>query len=373
MNKKGLRFSPSLCITHDCNLQCVYCYQRHDKGNKMSFETAMKCINWIFDNKPEKMDEIEISFIGGEPLLEFDQMKEVFEYTHQMDPKVKFLFFATTNGTLLTEEMKQWFSKYKKYFYLGLSLDGTRETHIHNRSNSFDDIDIKFFQDTWKDQNVKMTLSEYSLNNLAENIKFIQSLGFNITGANLAEGDFDWENDEYIKILIPQLKELVDFYLKNDNIALCPIFDKRLDLCQAKEKFRKKWCGIGEGTIFFDTDGSMYPCSYVTPMTFSDDELNNIQKTDFLNHENFIDEDCFENCYIYPICGVCHASNYLENKTFKERNKKRCKIQKLIALFIAEYKSKWLLNNPDMIKRYELYHTIEAIKQIKALYLQDFT
>ncbi len=57
-----------------------------------------------------------------------------------------------------------------------------------------------------------MTLSEFSLPRLADNIKFVHSLGFNnINGVNLAEGSFDWSKDEYITIMAHQLKELVDF------------------------------------------------------------------------------------------------------------------------------------------------------------------
>ena len=73
--KKGIRFSPSLCVTHSCNLDCIYCYQTHDGNNRMSYETACKSIDWIFANIPSDMSGVEISFIGGEPLIEFDFRK----------------------------------------------------------------------------------------------------------------------------------------------------------------------------------------------------------------------------------------------------------------------------------------------------------
>ena len=65
--EKEIRFSPSLCVTHKCNLKCIYCYQNHDKDNRMSFDTACKSIDWIFSNIPENMKGVEVSFIGGEP------------------------------------------------------------------------------------------------------------------------------------------------------------------------------------------------------------------------------------------------------------------------------------------------------------------
>ena len=193
MKKKKMRFSPSICVTHRCNLSCVYCYQKHDEQRRMSFDTAKKCINWIFHNIPDYANNgVEIGFIGGEPLMEFDLLKSIFSYTCSTYSDIEHIFFATTNGTLLNDEMKEWFSAHRKFFTLGLSLDGAKETHDANRSNSFDSIDFDFFLKNWPEQGVKMTLSEFSLPRLAENIKFIHNLGFKrISGVNLAEGNFD--------------------------------------------------------------------------------------------------------------------------------------------------------------------------------------
>ena len=65
------RFAPTLCLTHNCNLNCIYCYQKHDTQKHMSFETAKKCIDWIFSNISEEYDGVELDFSGGEPLLDF--------------------------------------------------------------------------------------------------------------------------------------------------------------------------------------------------------------------------------------------------------------------------------------------------------------
>ena len=132
------------------------------------------------------MDKIEISLIGGEPLLEFPLIQELTKYTCEKYPQDNYIFFAITNGTLLTAEMKAWFQERKDKFVLGLSLDGTPDTHNHNRCGSFKSIDLDFFKNTWPKQGVKMTLTEYSLQNLAENIKYIHSAGFDIIkGVNL--------------------------------------------------------------------------------------------------------------------------------------------------------------------------------------------
>lgn len=367
------RYAPSVCVTHSCNLNCVYCYQNHDSCQKMSFETARFIVDWVFDHTPINADTVGFDFIGGEPLLEFHLIKEIFEYACSKKWKIPLNFFATTNGTLLTEDMKAWFSDHKTVFKLGLSIDGTRDTHNHNRSNSFDLIDTEFFLRNWPEQGVKMTLSDYSLSHLAENIKFIHSLGFkNVRGVNLAEGNFDWDDDKYIRILVPQLAELVEFYLENNDLIPNQMFDKRLNICEAKERERRKWCGIGVGCPFFDVDGKMYPCAYITPMTFSPEEISDIVATDFTNDDAFIDDDCFENCYIYPICPTCSGANYLNNKSFKKRDKRRCRIQKLISLYVADLQAKKILKNPKLYDDNTLYYTIEAIKKIRSLYLHEF-
>lgn len=367
------RFSPSLCVTHNCNLDCVYCYQQHDTSKRMSIDTAKTIIDWIFEHVPEGAERVGIDFIGGEPLLEFELIKEIAAYASSKKRPLPYMFFATTNGTLLSEDMKRWFTERKEYFVLGLSLDGTRDTHNHNRSNSFDKIDTGFFLKNWPEQGVKMTLSDYSISHLAENIKYIHSLGFKrIRGVNLAEGNYDWSDEEYIRLLIPQLTELADFYLANDGLLPDQMFDRHIEYCEAKNRERRKWCGIGTGCPFFDVDGKKYPCAFTTPMTFSPEEIGDILRTDFTDHDAFVDDECFNSCYLYPICPTCSGANYLNHKSFKIRDKRRCRIQKLIALFVADLEARKIVKDPGVYDKSTLYHKIEAIKKIRSLYLEEF-
>jgi radical SAM protein with 4Fe4S-binding SPASM domain len=339
----------------------------------MSIDTAKGIIDRIFSDAPENLDDFEIHFIGGEPLLEYDLIKEIVEYTCTKYKKgKKYVFFATTNGTILTNEMKKWFKEHIGCFVLGLSLDGIRDVHNHNRSNSFDKIDINFFRQTWPKQSVKMTLSEYSLNYFAESVKYIHSLGFPIGGVNLCEGSFDWDKDEYIYVLAKQLKEIVDYYVENNELKVNQMFDKKLSGCESKDKKTKKWCGIGLSTPFFDIDGEKYPCSFMTPMTFSQKDIDLFKNTNYSKDEDFLDEECFNNCYIYPICPTCYGANFLGNKTFNKRVKTKCRIQKLIALFIADLQGKRILKDRSKYENTDLFYTIEAIKKIQLLYGKEF-
>lgn len=369
---RGSRFSPTICVTHKCNLNCVYCYQTHDNESRMSLSTAKECIDWIFNNIPQDMTQVEIGFIGGEPLLEFELITQIYDYTFSKYSDVDYIFYATTNGTILTDDMKLWLSEHKERFVLGLSLDGTPQTHNYNRSNSFNKIDIEFFRRLWPWQGVKMTLSEYSLHSLADNIKYLHSLGFKrISGVNLFEGDFDWNRDEYLKVLIPQLQELVDFYVENDHLPLDQMMNRKIGICERGNHTPKKWCGIGTGTIFFDIDGTKRPCNFCTPMTFSEEQLHAISSYDFTDYQNFTDDICLE-CYIYDICPHCAGADYLTQNTFKIRDKSKCRIQKLIVLFIADLQAKRIVKNPKRYSDDERYYTINAIKNIRKLYLPVF-
>lgn len=371
--EKGQIYHPTICVTQNCNLNCVYCYQKHDATKHLTFETAKKIIDEIFVHYPSGSQSIEISFIGGEPLLEFKLLQKIYDYAATKNAKIPYYFFATTNGTVLTDEMKEWFTQRKEKFYLGFSLDGTPETHNHNRSNSFSKIDIDFFKNNWPKQGVKMTLTEFSLKNFANDIKFIHSLNFSsINGVNLFEGDYDWDKDEYIKILAPQLEELVKFYVENDDLPLNQMFNKNIAMLDSKTRTKRKYCGIGTGTVFYDTDGIKRPCSYCTPMTFSKEELEDIAKTDFTNESNFVDDECFEKCYLYPLCPHCAGANYLAKKSFKEWDKSKCRIHKLIFLYIADLTAKRILKNPSKYSDNQKYHSINAIKKIKELYLEEF-
>lgn len=368
------RFSPSLCLTHDCNLNCIYCYQKHDTGVRMSFETAKRIVDWIFMNIPQNTRGIEFGFIGGEPLIEFELIKDIVHYVREKKTDEPYLFYATTNGTVLTDEMKEWFEANRDQFVLGLSLDGAKATHDKNRCNSFDSIDFDFFLRNWPEQSVKMTLSEMSLEHLAENIEYVHSLGFKeIGGVNLFEGEFDWGEERFVKQLIPQFERLVAYYVDHDELPLDQMMNKALYLCETKQEEYKKWCGIGDGAIFFDCDGTMYPCPFVTPMTFNEKSLAAIREYDFSDPRNTIDECCFKDCYLYPICPTCAGANYLKSQSFKQRDKSKCRIQKLIALYSADLQAKRIIKNPSSVDEGTLYYTITAIRKIKELYFEKFS
>ena len=134
-----------------------------------------------------------------------------------------------------------------------------------------------------------------------------------------------------------------------------------------------KNCGIGSnGASFYDVDGTRYPCVMCTPMTLSSEKLASIQNINFSNDTLFVDYSCNENCYIYPVCSNCSGSNFILRNNFANRDKTKCNIKKLIALFNAEYVGRKIIDNPKNYSEIELYNNIEVIKKIKELYYDEF-
>ena len=95
----------ALClhIAHDCNLKCKYCFaeegEYHGKRSLMSVEVGKKAIDFLIENSGSRRN-LEIDFFGGEPLMNFDVVKEIVEYGRSIEDKYgkKFRFTMTTNG-----------------------------------------------------------------------------------------------------------------------------------------------------------------------------------------------------------------------------------------------------------------------------------
>lgn len=357
MDKKTLPFELTLVVTHHCNLNCIYCYEHNKTANKrMSLETAKQAVSQYLTNG--NYDEIRIGFIGGEPLLEFNLIKELCEWTWSKNWPKKLIFYATTNGTVLTESMKQWFTANKKRFWLALSLDGAKRTHDINRCNSFDKIDLNFFLKNWPEQPVKMTISDRNLESLADDIIYIHNLGFKINGCNFAEGVEISDFDEKYAIIVQQYKKLIDFYISHPEFDNPRIFDMPLGQCELPND-RLKHCGTGSNMAVVDFNGKVYPCTYFSPITLNDEQLETIKSFDFTDDNIFVNEYCSKNCYIYPICHGCYGDNFSTTGSLKNKSKQKCELTKLRVVATANYRAKLLIK--------QLEHSTEISEKDKNL------
>ena len=97
----------TLCLTECCNLNCVYCYEHNKSNRHMDVDTAKRIIHDELYSE-DSSEEITFEMFGGEPFLEFPTMKELLAYLTQNKWGKKYSIFTTTNGTLLTDEIKSW-------------------------------------------------------------------------------------------------------------------------------------------------------------------------------------------------------------------------------------------------------------------------
>lgn len=150
----------------------------------MTFENARKIID--SELAVNKAEDFKIFFFGGEPFVNFNILKQIYDYVEERYLGRVKKYAITTNGTLVHGYIKQWLYERKDNFEITLSLDGTKEMHNRNRvtksgKESFDSIDLKFFSETWSGCVVKMTISQDTIGDFAKGIKFIEEQGFAVT------------------------------------------------------------------------------------------------------------------------------------------------------------------------------------------------
>lgn len=292
-----------LMMTESCNLSCRYCYEINKSNKRMSFDTAKKILDKELQSIKNPKENIVVQFFGGEPLLEFETMKRVYNYITKLGISNFNYCFTVTNGTLLTDEMKTWMFEHKDDFICGLSLDGTKEMHDYNRSNSYDLIDFNFFSETWPTQKVKMTIAPDMLNKLSDGVIHCHNLGFGVL-CNLADG-VHWK-DESSDMLKQQLYRLVEYYLEHPKKDICSILKMPLlHVGLVDRKVFPKWCGAGDHIHAYDVDGNLFPCQLFMNISGKDIEIPLIKK---VYSSEMLSEQC-RNCVLYGCCPTCIGTN----------------------------------------------------------------
>ena len=144
----------ALClhIAHDCNLACQYCFaeegEYHGKRELMSYEVGKKALDFLVANSGNRRN-LEVDFFGGEPLMNFQVVKDLVAYGRSLEKEhdKNFRFTLTTNGVLLDDEIMEFANK--EMGNVVLSIDGRKEVHDHMRpfrkgAGSYDLIVPKF-------------------------------------------------------------------------------------------------------------------------------------------------------------------------------------------------------------------------------------
>jgi len=320
----------TLALTEACNLNCIYCYETNKSKKQMTFDTAKKILEREFTNA-DISQEFYIEFFGGEPFLAFGLMQDIVKFVKTSYPTGKYHFFATTNGTLIHNEIQKWLIENIDCITVGLSLDGTKAMHDFNRSNSYDSIDLDFFKANYPRQGVKMTISAETLPSLCEGIVFIHNLGFQCH-CNLAYG-IDWSCKSSQTVLEEQLYKLIDYYLSHPNIKPCSMLDEPISYIGYEEinTTIPKWCGVSTHMSAYSVDGNHYPCQFFMPVSIGKENALKAKKIEFCSDiavEN-LDEKC-KTCVVQSICPTCYGSNYLSTGNIYSKDDNLCKLTKII-------------------------------------------
>lgn len=242
-------------MTLNCNLSCSYCYENDKKNKIINMETINDTINFI--NKTYEFDnELYVQFHGGEPLLEFEKIEYITnKLNYSINKKIK--YSMTTNGTLLTDEMAQFFTRNE--FDITISIDGNINSHDKNRKyingdGSFNDVlkNIYILHKYYRNFRLRMTVTRNNIENFYSNVLYLSNLGE--VAINYVIDVYDEWKEEELESYYYQLEQLVNKFKGN----------KKYDylFINAQEKQKNSICSGGTSTFHISADGSIYPCTY---------------------------------------------------------------------------------------------------------------
>ena len=278
-----------LNVTDDCNLICKYCFVEQNP-HYMSLQTAKDVCDYAFNNLQEKIKinkiyqnrQCKIYFFGGEPTLCYQSIiYPLVKYCNEKYPN-KFNFGITTNGTLLTKEIIDFFKI--NNFSILLSIDGNKTTQDYNRpcknqSSSFDLINknIKYLLQNFPNLRFRSTIYPDTVQYLFENYLYAESLGFSKYEA-IEDNRHYWSKqnieilqEQFSKIYYYRLLQLINHKTPMDvgriNLwfrNIIEIYSSHSTLFNIENNISVLRCGLGTTTGSIGYDGSIYGCQEQT-------------------------------------------------------------------------------------------------------------
>lgn len=314
----------ALClhIAHDCNLACKYCFaeegEYHGKRELMSFEVGKKALDFLVKSSGSRKN-LEVDFFGGEPLMNFDVVKQLVAYGRSIEEanNKKFRFTLTTNGMLLNDEILEFANK--EMGNLVLSLDGRKEVHDNMRplrggQGSYDTIVPKFIHaaDSRNQMNYYVR-GTYTHNNLdfAKDVEHMAELGFEQISVEpvVAQSTESYAiKEEDVPKLLEQYDELAKYLLERKKQGKAVnFFHFMIDLsggpCVAK---RLSGCGSGTEYLAVAPNGDFYPCHQFVGMP--DFLLGNVDTG--VTNEAIVNKFKLCNVYAKEECRNCFSKFY---------------------------------------------------------------
>ena len=325
-NRKPVIKALCMHMAHECNLRCRYCfagegnYSLTDRGF-MSLEVGKKALDFLVESSGSRRN-LEVDFFGGEPMMNFDVVKELVAYGRSLEEKAgkKFRFTLTTNGVLLTDDAIEYINQ--NMDNVVLSLDGRQHVNDrmrrnHNGGGSYEQIfpRIKKLADARQHQNyyVRGTFTRFNMD-FAADVLHLADAGFKNISVEpvVAPKDevFALRGGVELKILFEEYEHLASELLKREKQGkgiLFFHFEMNLDggPCIAK---RVTGCGAGSEYLAVTPSGKLYPChQFVGDERF---QIGDLTKGTEITHNEFTQD--FQNCHVYakPECAKCWARYY---------------------------------------------------------------
>ena len=268
----------ALClhIAHTCNLNCSYCFASQGKyhGDRavMSYEVGKQALDFLVANSGTRHN-LEVDFFGGEPLMNFQVVKDLVAYARSIEKEKgkNFRFTLTTNGVLVDDDVIEWANR--ECSNVVLSLDGRKEVHDRFRvdfagNGSWEKIVPKFqkFVEArgGKDYYMRGTFTHANPDFL-EDIKQMLDLGFNELSMEpvvCSKDDPSALTDEDMQLVMKQYEDLATLMLERDKEGRPFTFYHYMIDLTGGPCIYKRISGCGSGTEYMAVTpwGDLYPC-----------------------------------------------------------------------------------------------------------------
>ena len=259
-----------------CNLNCDYCFasqgKYHGERAVMSLEVGKRALDFLIEHSGTRRN-LEVDFFGGEPLMNFQMLKDLVTYARSIEKAAgkNFRFTLTTNGMLIDDEVIDFANR--EMSNVVLSLDGRKEIHDRYRvdyagNGSFDKIEPKFQKlvEARNGENYYMRGTFTHRNpDFLEDIKTMLDLGFNELSMEpvvCAAGDPAELTAEDLPIVMKQYEELADLMLERDRAGKPFTFYHYMIDLTGGPCIYKRISGCGSGTEYMAVTpwGALYPC-----------------------------------------------------------------------------------------------------------------
>lgn len=342
----------ALClhIAHDCNLRCKYCFagtgEYMGERSLMSLEVGKKAIDFLIENSGNRRN-LEVDFFGGEPLMNFDVVKEIVHYarSREQDSGKRFRFTLTTNVLLLDKDKRDFINEHMHNVVL--SIDGRKAINDAMRqrvdgTGCYDRILplAKAMVEERGHENyyVRGTFTRYNLD-FAEDVLHLADVGFEQISVEpvVASADSGLDiREEDVPRVCAEYERLAKAYVeRRANGKWFNFFHFMLDLeggpCIAK---RLRGCGSGTEYLAVTPEGDLYPCHQFVGQTqfrlgsVFEGLSGNPVREEFFKSNVYEKPEC-RACWAKFYCsGGCAANSWKFNRDIKKPYKVGCELEK---------------------------------------------